>query len=86
MSQWPNYALKVRTAEHKTTSCTLNLEYAMGCHYVNANYALASTLKFWGFENISSSSRGGDTAYTLIGRESHWICFDNMIISWSVFT
>ena len=64
--------LKVRISEHKTAIRTANIEYAMAKHYLEAEHGSASSLRFVGLEQVTTT-RGGNLPKLLSQREMFWI-------------
>lgn len=64
--------LKIRISEHKTAIRTGNTDYAMAKHYLEAQHGSASSLRFVGVEQVTTT-RGGNVPKVLSQREMFWI-------------
>ena len=65
--------LKQRISEHKTAIRTGNMDYAIAKHYAQANHGSPSSLRFYGIEQVTMPTRGGDILKKLSQREMFWI-------------
>ena len=49
------------------------MDYAIAKHYKEANHGSPSSLRFYGLERVTLSTRGGDILKKLSQREMFWI-------------